>query len=365
MNNFIIFIQILLNYCPLLKYNETKIQFFFSYRQRLQELETEGERLDQSFQTYLQRQVQEKRKLDINVTKIWENYNIDRQFLNQTEFTTPKKTPIDRNTAPVQSIDMDGEQPPATPHVYLRDLDDDDRSTMSPTKHFQNPFRQITIDEIRLKKPSRIDSTRKETVASKTEFKPKSDTALNCNVNVATVVQSHSVRPARVTRVQQHQRNPKVAKATCVSSMPTMVQEQVEEVIESIKAPSSPVLVYATPAVVQHEQYNCDCCRAVDIIVNVAERPSEAERSMSTFSDIEPKEGPINEENQNELDEFDDIVHQMKPISSNLTYTVGRNNSNDFIADEGTDNNNDRSVGEQNKMSIENKENDSSDDFWR
>lgn len=337
------------------------ILFFVGYRQRLQELEIEGERLDQSFQTYLQRQAQEKRKLDHNVTKIWENYNIDRQFLSQTEFTTTPKTTVDNmNQRAVQCIAVENE-PLAVSHNELRDLDTDDRSSMSPTKHFQNPFRQITIDEIRLSKPSRIDTTRMDRVASKAFFKPKSDTVLNRHVKIATThSQSARPTPAPVTVVQQHHRNAKMdqitSEVTADSYFATMPQVLLKDAIESTAAPSS-VSIHTSPPLLQEG----------NMIMNDAERRSEDVKSMPVmFSDNKPEEGSI-DGNGDELNEFKDIVHEVKASESGLTYTVGRNHSNDFIADDDDDigNNNYRSDGDQDVMSIGIKDDDLSDDFWK
>lgn len=76
-------------FCNTIKFTPTSI----FYRTRIKALQSENERLDQSFNTYLERQSSQADHFQKDVSAVWASYNVDRLLLEKRRRSHPQPPP--------------------------------------------------------------------------------------------------------------------------------------------------------------------------------------------------------------------------------------------------------------------------------
>lgn len=126
----------------------------FYSRARLQLLENESKKLDESFQAYLKQQTTRKIQLNEDITNIWHDYTFGKVLLESRDLTTPRKmfhqTSI-TNTKMPETILTTG-----AGIVALAQIDS--------TRTFENPFKQFASEKLFPKRKS-------NTAAAQTQIK--------------------------------------------------------------------------------------------------------------------------------------------------------------------------------------------------
>lgn len=127
-------------------------------RHRLQELEQESEKIDKSFQAYLKRQTIEKTRLSEDISKIWQNYNLEKSILDLHNGHTKVNAIVDKQQCetPRKSIETLAAQP--NNNVLPTKLSTVSNFNLllteqSPTKRngnvsklFENPLKNFSIE---------------------------------------------------------------------------------------------------------------------------------------------------------------------------------------------------------------------------
>ena len=109
-------------------------------------METEGEKLDESFQAYLKRQHSEKSQLNDEISRIWQNYSIRKSILDQNVINR-KLTPT-MTVCPMQQIQTkDGTFANETNQQFHSVLLDDLESSNND-QQFNNPYREIRPEKL-------------------------------------------------------------------------------------------------------------------------------------------------------------------------------------------------------------------------
>lgn len=111
----------------------------------MQQLERESEHLDESFQAYLQRQQSAKIQLKQDVSKIWENYNLEKAALVQYSPSVEQANVFTNQSKLVQTRDIDSVlkdtiKEDAEIQDFLKDL--------HKIKPFESPFENLSINDI-------------------------------------------------------------------------------------------------------------------------------------------------------------------------------------------------------------------------
>lgn len=113
---------------------------YFSYRNRLLELESEGDQLERSFHSYLQRHQERNRLFNKDAKQIWQNYEIGKKLLSTNQLPTKIKTnslklvPVAVPVADVVKAHLIESKPD-----FDHDIDEDF------AKNFENPYRMYDL----------------------------------------------------------------------------------------------------------------------------------------------------------------------------------------------------------------------------
>lgn len=134
----------------------------------MRQLENESEQLDLSFQKYLRKQDEEKRKLNNSVNKIWENYNFKKQILNQTPNISGAPSTFNRNY-----VEQNLQFKNMNTHFDRRNVHSDNMIPIDDVavnvesqcslidNNFENPYKMITVEDILLTKSNPFDLNEK------------------------------------------------------------------------------------------------------------------------------------------------------------------------------------------------------------
>lgn len=111
--------------------------FFLSYRNRLLELESEGDQLERSFHSYLQRHQERNRLLNKDTKRIWQNYEIGKKLLSTNQATNIKINSLNIVPAAVPLADVKSHVNEIKPDEFDFDQEIDDGFN----QNFENPYR--------------------------------------------------------------------------------------------------------------------------------------------------------------------------------------------------------------------------------
>lgn len=119
-------------------------------------LENESEKLDKSFQAYLNQQTTRKLQLNEDITNIWHDYTFGKVLLESRDLTTPRKTLL-------QSAITN----PKMPDTILAAANKEDLANIDSAKTFENPFKQFAAEKLFPKRrPNSASKTRTQSIAT-------------------------------------------------------------------------------------------------------------------------------------------------------------------------------------------------------